>query len=1216
MKTFKLIVLVITSFVLITTSQAKVVITEVMPCNISTYMDKGVYNFPGWMELYNDGDELSLKGYTISHYKIKDDQQVLKWEWTITEDIKVGSEAYRLLFFDEEDASKHAPYKLDSDGGIIILSQGKNKIDSLKYSRMDTHISYGRYGDGAGYMNPTPKAENSAAYTLDKRVKSLSFENLTPGLVESGKHKVTIKSPTTGATIYYTTNGSEPTLESDVYKTEIEIDTTTVIRARAFLDDYPASEILTGTFLYMDYRHKECGGYTVPIVSVSTDKDYMEDPEVGMLVVGENGLPTEQKCLTDVGITKANFLQDWKRPVVFEYIKDGKSVMTHEMEAAVIGGCSRKNEVQSLKFKAGKKVGSTKEYLEVNPFEDRPGNKYSSLHLRNGGNAYEASQVRIRDGYMQSLSKVMNIDYQAFQPVAYYLNGKYKGLMGLRERTNKDYVEANYGLDEEDMEHMELVNESGVEAKVGTLDWYKALVSFLENNSPGAANYFETACKYMDMDEYIDFQLFEHFIVNTDWPGNNAKIWRDKKNGKLRWIIYDTDFGLGLYTAGWPNYCDVNLNSIEWAAGLGDKVNWANGTEYEGPKYTFDEHSKWKVTIFAHLLQNPQFQEKFINKTLIHLATTFSNERVQDVWDSLVQVVDNEYCAFTNGTSLKKIGEAESMVKFALQRPEKMYDYTADYFDLGDYVNLEYSSDVDGVKYIMNGDFVNSSVYKGRYISGNPIKLEAVAPQGYKFKYWEMKDSLSYVELMGNKTPWKYFYQSESPESAWKTVGFDDSDWMDGVGKMGYSIETEESKSNLGYNTILDFGENSKKKYMRAYFRNVFTVQDKSEFKEFIAKIVYDDGYIFYLNGKEISRQKVANDLKEGEEYAHPDSEDAVEEVTISMDDIVEGENVFAIMVCQNSSESSDFTFKFSLKAEKAGGASTIKDERSVYSSVVSGNMTLKAVFEKEDFCSNYPDALVFNEVAPSNDSTTDIIDEYGIHSDWFEIYNAGEDTINLAGFYLSDDANNLGKSMIPFTHPDSTKIAPKGYLRFWADNAVYRGPLHVDFKLSNTNPTGLYLSAKCEGKITSITQFSYSKLPQNASSGRYLDKDDFIFDNSIESVHDATTYLFCPTPGKPNVLCELSSVGEEEEVGNEDNIIEQSEVQIYPNPTDAILNIQSNGVELLSVSVYDNMGRLLLTKSVNQEKSELDVSQLSLGTYYLQVVTTKEVLQYKVLKK
>ena len=41
---------------------AKIKISEVMPCNISTYMDKGSdgidpersYNFPGWVEFYND----------------------------------------------------------------------------------------------------------------------------------------------------------------------------------------------------------------------------------------------------------------------------------------------------------------------------------------------------------------------------------------------------------------------------------------------------------------------------------------------------------------------------------------------------------------------------------------------------------------------------------------------------------------------------------------------------------------------------------------------------------------------------------------------------------------------------------------------------------------------------------------------------------------------------------------------------------------------------------------------------------------------------------------------------------------------------------------------------------------------------------------------------------------------------------------------------------
>ena len=101
---------------------------------------------------------------------------------------------------------------------------------------------------------------------------------------------------------------------------------------------------------------------------------------------------------------------------------------------------------------------------------------------------------------------------------------------------------------------MEVVNESGVEATQGTLDWYNELVKFLETEDPKSEKYFETACKYMDMDEYIDFQLFEHFIVNTDWPGNNAKIWRDRKNGKLRWIIFDTDFG-GDCNASICGYC-------------------------------------------------------------------------------------------------------------------------------------------------------------------------------------------------------------------------------------------------------------------------------------------------------------------------------------------------------------------------------------------------------------------------------------------------------------------------------------------------------------------------------------------------------------------------------------------------------------------------------------------------------------------------------------
>ena len=1211
MDIFKKIGGIVGCFLLTVPSYAGIKVNEVMPCNISTYMDTSVYDFPGWIELYNDGETESLKGYTLKHYKIKKGgAKELKYSWEIKEDIKVESESYCLIFCDEENVSKHAPFKLDSDGGTVELYKGDKQLDVLSYGAMDAHISYGRSGDNEGYMNPTPKKANSGAYRLEDRVSKPEFSGKHPGVV-SGNFSIKLNCKTGGAPIYYTTDGSEPTQESSLYDGDIPIASTTIIKARAFLEDKPASEILTGTFLYMDSRHADCGGYTVPIVSISTNIDYFEDPQIGIAVVGENGLETDLGCLNEVGIHRANFLQDWRRPVVFEYIENDSSVMAHEMEAGIIGGCSRKNSVQSLKFKAGSRVGSTKKYLEVNPFADRPGNKYSSLHLRNGGNAYDASMVRVRDGYMQALSKPMNLDYQAYQPVAYYLNGKYKGLMGLRERTNKDYVEANYGLDEDDIDHMEVVNESGVEATQGTLDWYNELVKFLETEDPKSETYFKTACKYMDMDEYIDFQLFEHFIVNTDWPGNNAKIWRDRKNGKLRWIIFDTDFGLGIYQAGQPNYCDVNLNSIEWAAGLGDNVNWANGAELSGG-YEFNEDAKWKTTIFYHLLQNPEFQEKFVNKTLIHLGTTFTNDRVQDVWDSLLVVVENEYCAFTNGGELGSMDGVTSMLNFAKKRPERMYEYTATYFGLGEYVNLNYSSNVEGAKFLMNGDMVNFSSYKGRYVSGSSLKLEAIAPSGYKFSHWQIKDNSAYIHLMGESTPWKYFYQSVSPESEWKTVDFDDSEWLDGKGKMGYRVAEVESETNAGFNTILDFGEDPNNKYMRAYFRSSFEIEDKSKLKELLVNMVYDDGYIFYLNGKEIRRQKVAENLEEGEEYADPHSNDDSDEFSISLDDVVNGENIIAIMVCQNTLKSSDLTLKLTMKAEKNEADGVVKDERKIFAADLADDVHLEAVFEEykcEDMIKDYS-VLVLNEVAPSNDSSTNIFDEYGVHSDWFEIYNSGDDTLDLAGLYLSDDEANLGKSLIPFTHPDSTKIAPKGFVRFWADNATYRGVLHADFKLSNTDPTGLFLSMKCGGEFNTLAEFRYKNLPQNASMGYLEEGSDLVtFDNAIYKENDSVVFISCVTPGASNVLCQ------EERTIVVDEPITESEVQVYPNPTKSDLNIRSTSDKLLSVQIYDGMGRLLLEQTGGGEEVQIDMDRLATGTYYLQILTSKEVLQRKVIK-
>ncbi len=125
----------------------------------------------------------------------------------------------------------------------------------------------------AFYSTWTPSATAIANYNITGTVATPSI-NPTEGTYASAQ-TVTITCATTGASVYYTLDGSEPNTGSTLYTNAIQVTSTTTIKAKAFKNDWLPSEIATATYtitstVAMPTFDKQSGLYYAPIeVSIS-----------------------------------------------------------------------------------------------------------------------------------------------------------------------------------------------------------------------------------------------------------------------------------------------------------------------------------------------------------------------------------------------------------------------------------------------------------------------------------------------------------------------------------------------------------------------------------------------------------------------------------------------------------------------------------------------------------------------------------------------------------------------------------------------------------------------------------------------------------------------------------------------------------------------------------------------------------------------------------
>ena len=117
--------------------------------------------------------------------------------------------------------------------------------------------------------------------------------------------------------------------------------------------------------------------------------------------------------------------------------------------------------------------------------------------------------------------------------------------------------------------------------------------------------------------------------------------------------------------------------------------------------------------------------------------------------------------------------------------------------------------------------------------------------------------------------------------------------------------------------------------------------------------------------------------------------------------------------------------------------------------------------------------AAIISEFLAINDSS--IQDEDGNRSDWIELYNPTASDVNLDGYFLTDDADDLDKWRLP-----AVTLPSNGYMIVWASSknrAVAGSPLHTNFNLDGD--LGEYLALVAPGGTTPVSEFAPTFPPQ-----------------------------------------------------------------------------------------------------------------------------------------
>ena len=150
------------------------------------------------------------------------------------------------------------------------------------------------------------------------------------------------------------------------------------------------------------------------------------------------------------------------------------------------------------------------------------------------------------------------------------------------------------------------------------------------------------------------------------------------------------------------------------------------------------------------------------------------------------------------------------------------------------------------------------------------------------------------------------------PVADWNTVGFDDTGWSSGATGIGYDNPSGTYSGFFGAGD--DFRTAMRGNNTTAYIRIAFEVPDPAGITDLILSALWEDGFIAYLNGAEIHRERAPASPAWDSSSDPPTGRletDAIVffDYPLASGNLIAGTNVLAIHGLNDSQGSSDFLF-------------------------------------------------------------------------------------------------------------------------------------------------------------------------------------------------------------------------------------------------------------------------------------------------------------------